>query len=199
MTIRKPTDERRREIADAAIRIIGERGLREFTAAHLAAEVGITDGTIFRHFKDMNEVISAALDRLPALMWAAAPASGDPLQRLEAFVLHRLRSVAMQPGIQSLVFSDQISHALGGDGPARVAQLRNRGRDLLRSCLRDAAEQGMLRPDLDLEAAVVLVTGTVMGFLFALKDGALPAPASEMELRCWQTLRTALVRPQVVS
>jgi hypothetical protein len=103
----------------------------------------------------------------------------------------------MQPGIQSLVFSDQISHALGADGPARVAQLRNRGRDVLRSCLRDAAEQGMLRADLDLEAAVVLVTGTVMGFLFALKDGALPASAHEMEQRCWQTLRTALVAPQV--
>jgi hypothetical protein len=41
--------------------------------------------------------------------------------------------------------------------------------------------------------------GTVMGFLFAANDGALPAPAGEMEQRCWQTLRSALVRKQVLS
>ncbi|MFZ1613040.1 MAG: helix-turn-helix domain-containing protein, partial [Holophaga sp.] len=71
MTTRKSTQERRREIADAAIKIIGERGLREFTAAQLAREVGIKDGTIFRHFKDMNEIKLTVLDRLQELLETA--------------------------------------------------------------------------------------------------------------------------------
>lgn len=84
MTVRKPTEERRREIAAAAIKIIGERGLREFTAAQLAEEVGIKDATIFRHFKDMNEVKEAALDRLQGLVDAAPdPMAANPLTRLE--------------------------------------------------------------------------------------------------------------------
>jgi AcrR family transcriptional regulator len=199
MTTRKSTEERRREIADAAIKIIGERGLREFTAAHIAKEVGIKDGTIFRHFKDMNEITLAVLDRLQELIDAAPQSTGDPLERLEGFVLSRLRSVAVQPGIQSLLFSDQLSHALGAEGPRRVAALRNRGREFMRSCLREAAEKGLLSEDLDIEAAVVLVTGMVMGFLFAAKDGALPTPAGEMDRRCWQTLRSVLARKQVLS
>ena len=199
MTARKSTEERRREIADAAIKIIGERGLREFTAAHIAHEVGIKDGTIFRHFKDMGEITRSVLDRLQELVEVAPRSTGDPLERLEGFVLGRLHSVAVQPGIQSLIFSDQISHALGAEGPRRIAALRNRGREFIRSCLREAAEKGLLREDLDIEGAVVLVTGMVMGFLFAAKDGALPAPIGEMERRCWQTLRSMLERRQVTS
>jgi AcrR family transcriptional regulator len=199
MTIRKPTQERRREIADAAIKIIGNRGLREFTAANIAKEVGIKDGTIFRHFKDMNGIALAVLDRLQELLEAAPRSTGDPLEQLEDFVLRRLHAVTTHRGIQSLLFSDQLSHALGAEGPQRIAALRNRGREFVRSCLREADEKGLLREGLDIEGAIVLVTGMVMGFLFAATDGALPAPTGEMGRRCWETLRCALARPQVPS
>ncbi len=197
MTTRKSTEERRREIADAAIKIIGERGLREFTAAHIAHEVGIKDGTIFRHFKNMNEIAGAALDRLHELIEAAPRFTDDPLERLEGFVLSRLNSATAQPGIQSLIFSDQISHALGDEGPRRVAALRDGGRAFIRSCLREAAEKNLLREDLDIESAVLLITGMVMGLLFAAKDEALPAPVGEMEKRLWKTLRSMIERKQV--
>ena len=132
-------------------------------------------------------------------MEAAPRSTEDPLERLEDFVLSRLHSVAVQPGIQSLIFSDQISHALGEEGPRRVAALRNRGRAFIRSCLREAAEKDLLREDLDIEGAVLLVTGMVMAFLFAAKDGALPAPVGEMEKRAWKTVRSMLERNQGIS
>ncbi len=193
MTARKSKQERRVEIADAAINIIEQRGLREFTAANIAREVGIKDGTIFRHFKDMKEITRAVLERLNERMEAAPRAEGEPLERLEKFVLSRLRAVTVRPGVQSLVFSDQISLALGSDGPLRVAALRNRGREFIRACLRDAADKGQLREDVDIEGAVLLITGSVMGFMFAAKDGALPAPAKEMEHRCWNTILSMLL------
>ena len=198
MTTRKSNKERRREIADAAIKIIGERGLREFTAARIAQEVGIKDGTIFRHFKDMNEIVLAALDRLHEMIDAPPRPNGDPLEQLEDFVMNRLHSISVQRGIQSLLFSDQISQALGTEGPRQVAALRNRGREFIRSCLREATEKGLVQNNLDIESAVLLVTGTVMGFLFAVKDEALPAPVGEMERRCWLTLRLALTQKQVL-
>ncbi len=111
--------------------------------------------------------------------------------------MSRLHAVAVQPGIQSLLFSDQISHALGAEGSRRVAALRNRGRDFIRSCIREAAEQGLIPGHTDIEAAVLLVTGMVMGFLFAAKEGALPAGAGEMEKRSWPTLLSMLTREQV--
>jgi AcrR family transcriptional regulator len=192
MAARKPTQERRREIADAAIKILSERGLRECTAAQIASEVGITDGTIFRHFKDKNEIILAALDRLQELIVTAPRTGADPVERLRDFVTSRLHAVAVEPGLQSILFSDQISHALGADGPRQVAALRNRGRAFVRSCLREAADAGLVRQDLDVDATMLLITGIVMSFLFAMKDGALPAPVPDMEERVWRTISSLL-------
>ena len=39
---------RRQQIADAALEVIAELGLRGFTTQAVAARVGITGGTIFR-------------------------------------------------------------------------------------------------------------------------------------------------------
>ncbi len=199
MTNRKTSEQRRREIADAAIKIIGDRGLREFTAAHLGAEVGIRDGTIFRHFKDMNEIAQAVLGRLQELLEASPPPAGDPLARLREFLMKRLLAIAVQPGILSLLFSDQLSHALGADGPRRVAALRNQGRLFVKSCLLEAREKGLIRQDIDLEATVLLVTGMVMSFLFASKDGALSTGLEEMAERSWQVLLSMLARREVSS
>ncbi len=195
MTARKPTQERRREIADAAIKIIGERGLRECTAAQLALEVGITDGTIFRHFRDKHEIILAALDRLQELIVTAPRPGADPVERLRDFVVSRLHAVAVEPRLHSLLFSDQLSHALGADGPRHVAALRDRGRAYVRSCLREAADAGLVRRDLDVDATMLLVTGIVMSFLFATKDGALHEPVTDMEARIWQTISSLLAPP----
>jgi AcrR family transcriptional regulator len=139
----------------------------------------------------MGEVIEAALDRVEELI-AAVPEDGEPLERLEAFVMARLRAIEAQPGIPSLVFSDQLAHALGAKGPRRVAALRNRGRAFVRSCLAEAAARGLVRRDLDLDAATLLVTGMVMSFLFASKDGALRGSAGEMRERAWQMLLAML-------
>jgi AcrR family transcriptional regulator len=199
MTTRKPTQERRKEIADAAIKIIGERGLRECTAARIAEEVGIKDGTIFRHFKDKNEIILAALGRLQELIVTVPRTGAGPLERLRDFVTSRLHAVSVDPGLQSLLFSDQISHALGADGPRQVAALRNRGRAFVRTCLREAVDAGLVRRDLDVDATMLIITGIVMSVLFASKDGALDAPVPEIEDRIWRSLAPLMAPPTQVT
>ncbi len=196
MTIKKPTEERRREIADAAIKILGERGLREFTAANIAAEVGISDGTVFRHFKDMNEIAQIVVERIRERLEMAPPQFDNPLDRLQDFVLRRVRAVATQPEIQSLIFSDQIAHALGAAGAEQVAALRNSGRKFVSSCLEEAAKKGLIRDGLDIDSTVLLIMGTMMGVLFAAKDGALRHSVEETGARCWQIISLVLAPKQ---
>ena len=189
MTIRKTSQERRIEIADAAIKILGERGLPGFTAAQLAEEVGIKDGTIFRHVKDKHEIMLAVVERLGERLLSSAPRDDkDPMKRLEAFVSSRIQAVASKPGILSLIFSDQLVHALGEEGGRYVAGFRNRGREFLRSCLREAAEKKQIPSDTDIESATLLINGLVIGILFAAKDGALAAPIEQVADKAWKTL-----------
>lgn len=196
MASRKPKETRRNEVALAALKIIAEYGLREFTAARLAQEVGIKDASIFRHFNDMSEVMRAALDKLEESLKPPASTGGHPLEQLEAFILSRFRLVSMQPGIQSILFSDQISHVLGDEGSRRITALRNRGRKFIVDQLREASEQGIIRGDLDIEVLVTVVTGLVVGFLLAVKDEAFSLSIESMEVRIWQTFRSMIEKKE---
>jgi len=93
MTTRMPTEQRRVQIADACMRLIGEKGLRAFTVAQIAQEVGIKDGSIFRHFKNKEEIVDAVLDRLEDILADTMPLpSDDPLERLSTFFSARVQS-----------------------------------------------------------------------------------------------------------
>ena len=52
---RKTSDNRRREIADAALRVIAEQGLGRFTALAIAREVGVSDAALFQRFGTIGD------------------------------------------------------------------------------------------------------------------------------------------------
>ncbi|MBW2211320.1 MAG: TetR/AcrR family transcriptional regulator [Deltaproteobacteria bacterium] len=80
-----------RQIAEAALVVIAESGLRRFTTKAIAEKVGIADGTIFHHFNNMEEIVLAAMDQLEDKMFAGGfPADPDPLRRLELFLCRYL-------------------------------------------------------------------------------------------------------------
>ncbi|AWV88822.1 TetR/AcrR family transcriptional regulator [Bradymonas sediminis] len=189
MTKRKSSEERRHEIANAAIKIIGEKGLRKFTTAQIAEEVGIKDGTIFRHFKNKREILALVIDRIEEMLVATAfLPRGEPLERIEAFLTSRVATVASNPALLSLLLSDQIAHAAGDMGQRRISSLRNRGREFLRSSLQEAVDHGDLPADTDVESGVILINGMVLSILLAAKDEALDAPVKDVANRTWKTL-----------
>ncbi len=189
MTQRLSKQERRQQIAEAAIDLIGEYGLREFTAAHIAEMVGIRDGTIFRHFKDKREIMIAALDRIEQIMLdsaapllqAVAEAEGqdDPLQRLRGFMLARVELLTKRPGMFAIIFSDQLAHAIGPEAVQRVRGFRQQGREMMYASLQQAQQQGLIRPELDLDSVNMLLHGLVISLIYNQRDGLLQGPVRE--------------------
>ena len=83
--------QRRREIAEAAIRILRAEGYARLTARKVAAEAGLALGHISYHFSGMDEVLAEAF-RLESERLRAATAerlsaaAASPADRLEAFL-----------------------------------------------------------------------------------------------------------------
>ena len=55
---RKKTFERKKEIVEAVLRIIGERGLTSLSTKTISEEVGVTTGALFRHFPSLEEIFT---------------------------------------------------------------------------------------------------------------------------------------------
>ena len=182
---RKPTEVRRREIAEAVLRVIGEQGATSLTAATIAAEVGITPGALFRHFPSLARILEAAVERAVEETEATFPdPGGAPIERLMAIAAARIDLFRRNRGIAWLLLSDQVYLTLPEGALARLRGLVGRSRKFLLDAIRAGAKGGTIRSDIDPEILLVLFTGAVhaiVGTAGVHRRARRPAPARVLD------------------
>lgn len=190
MTARKPTADRKVEIADATLQVIAREGLGKFTAASLAKQVGVSDGALFRHFSSMDGIIAAAIDRAEEILFEGFPPSdADPLDRLGAFYCERLAAIRKHPGVVRVIYSNELAHAAGEQGAARVTEFKRRSVEFVRGCLQEASRKGLLTEAGKPKELAVIVLGSVMAVALS-PDGNPTLNPQEL----WRTLERMLRR-----
>jgi AcrR family transcriptional regulator len=192
MAGRKPAGARRREITDAALKVIAEQGLARFTALAIAREVGVSDAALFRHFPSKEAIVLAVIDRVEEILFEGfPPPDPDPIDRLGRFFRQRVAVIRDNPGVARLVGSEQLTQAAPPEGVARVAEFRRRSQAFVHQALTEAHRQGLLVEGLEPAEASVLVLGP----LLALGHGGRGASSSSrLPERVWQALERALRR-----
>ncbi len=172
MQQRRSSEERRQQIADTALRLIADQGFAHFRTSTLAREVGLAEGTIFRHFESLQDILDMAIELMQerlASHFEVEPTTpgdpedpADPIARLGTFFLARAALVAEQPSFYRLFLSSQLRMAVGEEGAARLDRMRGRTIEFVRSCLEDAEAGGQLAEGLSVEILVLLVTGAMV-------------------------------------
>jgi AcrR family transcriptional regulator len=191
-TARKPAEDRRREIADAALRVIAAQGLGRFTALAIAREVGLTDGALFRHFRSKEEIVDAAIDRVEELLFdGVPPSSEDPIERLGHFFLRRVAVIGEHAGISRLLVSEELARAASETGVKRVEGFRRRSAAFVRACLSEAETLRMLPAGLGAAEASVVVMGSILA-LAHWPVAAQREPAVALAPRIWKALESLL-------
>jgi AcrR family transcriptional regulator len=189
-TSRRPTEERRQQIAEAALRIISGKGVHRLTAQELGREVGIADGTIFRHFKDKAEIVRAAIAYLEGVLFNGFPPEAeDPLERLQHFFVGRLTLVQRMPSVFLAAFSERLEEAAGEEA-GLVRSIIDRSQAFVRQCLVEAQERRQIDPSLSLDALTLVVIGTLQAAAFTHHRAS---TKSEIDpIIVWQTLEKTM-------
>jgi AcrR family transcriptional regulator len=151
----------RERILEAAARVYAKHGFRGATTRLIALEAGVNEVTLFRTFGSKGALLEAVLGQHCAnTQPVELPADPkDPATELTAFVQASLDHVrAMRP---------LLVHSMGEiEERPEAAEFACRGRrtvhDTITGYLRRLQELGMADPDTDVEAAAVMLTGTVM-------------------------------------
>lgn len=161
-TLRKPSFERREEIAAAALALIGERGRTALTTANLAAEIGLSSGALFRHYPTLDDVLRGAVALGVRKIEATFPDSTlPPLERLSSLARRRVETLGNDPGLAWLVRSEEVHLTLPEDALAELRRLVARSRRFLLDAIREGAADGTIRDDIDPEILLVPVMGTI--------------------------------------
>jgi AcrR family transcriptional regulator len=182
VTQRKSTDERRVEIADAALRLIGSRGLAALTIATLAKELGISGGALYRHFDSLEAILTAVAARAADLIDASTPPDDLAASAwLRAFADKRTAAVGGHAGLSRLLLSDQLTLGLPPPAVALVAGAVIRTRASILRKLVEGQSAGTLRADVPAAQLVPIVMGTVQIIALQRAGSVLPrAPGDAM-------------------
>jgi AcrR family transcriptional regulator len=159
--MRKNHDERRAEIAGAALKIVGEYGVAGMTVARVAEEVGISGPALYKHFSGRTEILEAAMDLLlvRVVSWLDSSKNPDALERLRELGAGHASTIASDyEGVVAPLFE----FAAAGPRSQLSGQLAQRQRAALRrfvSIIEEGQAQGSIRPDIDVQVTAWSLMG----------------------------------------
>jgi AcrR family transcriptional regulator len=94
-------------VIDTAEELIGEDGIDAFSARTLSRAIGYTAGTLYHHFKDLDDIVTQVNSRTLAglaLAFAEAEKADDPRQQLHNYSDAFLGYIALKRNLWNALF-----------------------------------------------------------------------------------------------
>jgi len=164
----KSTHVRKKQIMDAARKLIMRSGSEHVTVRNMAKEVGISEAAIYRHFKSKTEILSFLADSVADGLLHDIDTAGSvgftSLDIIDEILRTHLSRIEQRRGLSFLVLAEIISF---GDKSLnkKVSGNIQIYVDRLKLLLSDGVRAGLISQDVDLEAAALLLFGMIQGLV----------------------------------
>ena len=197
-TKRKNTEFRQQQIIEAAAKLIFKYGSEHLTTKRIAAEVGISEAAIYRHFKSKKSILSFLLKHIEEVLLkdiSAEKAGTEPvtLDIIEKIIGNHFSAIDLRKGISFQVIAEIISL---GDRKLnkQASQSINKYISRLKELLTDGVRDGAVRNDIDLEASATLLFALIQGLvnIWSLSEGSFKL--TERYASLWQIYSDAVAR-----
>lgn len=161
-----PANVRRAATVEAVIALAATTNPADITTAQIAAYMGVTQGALFRHFSDKQEVWAAVMDWTSDTLLARidAAAGATPTDRLQAIFAAHVEFVIEHVGIPRILFGE-LQRDADAPGKARVRALMSGYRSRVLGLLELAKAQGQIDENADCAAAATMFLGMVQGLV----------------------------------
>ena len=157
----RPRSERAEQaILDAAIEAVGENGIDGVSCEDVAARAGVGKATLYRRWAGKEDLLIAAFGALKR------PMPQPRGESVRADLIALLSVIAADNDDPRFTQRFALLHGAGDRYPRLLARYREEivepRRELIRTVLRRGMENGELRPDIDVEITMLLLTGAMM-------------------------------------
>jgi AcrR family transcriptional regulator len=154
------SSERQKEIVAAVFNLISDQGIQELTIKKIAQAIGVSEPAIYRHFESKSDILSAVVDEIIARRDKTfAQVSGDSAAA----------TLASFFSVQAMLFEDMLPLSImlfPEDLFRNDASLLSRIMDMMKETLsrihgvlQAGMDEGAFRPDLDCDAATLMLVG----------------------------------------
>jgi len=150
------TSARRRQVLDAAVKVMGKTGFHQMSMQDLATEAKVSVGLIYKYFGGKEDLLLATIvrildvfrDQLGPVMDAAGD---DVVDRLAAGIRRYIQIV--DENLDGVVLTYRESRTLGMPGRTQIKELEIETAAPLRAAIETGIAQGVFR-DVNVDLAV---------------------------------------------
>ena len=164
-------------LVDAAIEVIGERGVRDFSMAEASRRLGVTVSAPYAHFADRNDLLAAVAVRAYQRFYAAVAPDTDsglaPADRLAAMARGYVRFAASDRPLFQVLYEAGLDKT----GHPEIEAAEQPINDAFMACV-DALSGG---PGPAAEELASALEATAHGHAMLLLDSGQPPAAAEVE------------------
>lgn len=163
-----PAEERRAATVKAVIDLASQHNPAEITTSAIAEQMQLTQGALFRHFKDKAAIWESVLDwvahQLLKRIDKAAQSTTNPLDALEATYLAHIDFVVAHPGVPRMLFGE-LQRKENSPAKQIARRLIERYKEKLVKMLLEGQKNGIIAQNIDLDATVALFIGSIQGLV----------------------------------
>ncbi len=197
-TERIPSPQRREQLAQAALAVIAERGLRGLSVAAVARRVGLVPSALYRHYRSKDALLDAAVETIRGRLMENihfAERSGRPaIPALQQIILRHAALIRENPALPRILFSDEI-HI---DAPERRVLIRTAMGEYIESLadfIHRGQAAGQIRAGLDPRDTAFLCLGVMQAptLLWVVSGGAYDSAAQIK--RNWRVFSRLVLLP----
>jgi len=161
-------DERRTVTVESVVDLASKQNPSKITTAAIAKYMSVTQGALFRHFPNKEDIWRAVMEwvaeRLLAKIDRSAQGLKSPLAAMEAIFMSHIEFVVDHPGVPRIMFGE-LQHAQLTPAKRMVQTLIKHYGERLHRLIEQGKTNGELSPALDNEAAASLFIGTIQGLV----------------------------------
>jgi AcrR family transcriptional regulator len=178
------TEQRYNLILDAASDVFSEGGFDGSSIADVAARAGVSEGLIYKYFRDKRAllvcVLSAFNERMMDELEAEVAKRDLFRDKLEVVIAHRLKSIARYPGLTRLYVS-QVRNASEEPG-LDIRTLSRRAARLWNRMCTEALSRGEIAPGLQLGIIRDAIWGAIEHLAWIQTSGRTRQSAEQIAL-----------------
>ncbi len=163
---RKTSEERKKDIVEATLELIGEKGIESLRTSQIADQVGFSEAALYKHFSNKKEVVKATIQTAGNELIKSLENSiensetNENLAKLRKVLETHMKFIRDHPGITRLLFSDEV-HFNKKELQKELHKIITEYRKIIQSLLKDGIKNNEVREDLNLDAAFSLYFGMI--------------------------------------
>lgn len=172
---------RRGELIRIAQHVVAQRGFGELTLAEVAEAAGVTTPALYTHFSSRTDLLEQVLEATARDYIEDMRCTDDSDATVEQRLRTRLSRWAATPTARLRILHDAVLHMQNSDRIALAARRALAAWDaFVRDTLALGITRGEVRPDLDVDAAIRLLSASVFGVEVGTDTGLSDGSMGEM-------------------